>query len=183
MQIHTSLMIMFIRQKLQSYTNRHYCHTLTNTTVLLISLLYDRWSIAYSWSSWRNLWIYYIYFLFTDSVVSLSLSPWHGASSRWGWRKVLQTWRVAANILNKQSGQKWNGGPSALCLGELVTNSRLKYLQFLKILHKGVVNAILNTVMDRRIQQDQWNSSNTWGIISFIRTTLLDGVSSVDLLT
>jgi hypothetical protein len=32
-----------------------------------------------------------------------SLSPHHGASSSCGWRNGLQLWRLAANILNKQS--------------------------------------------------------------------------------
>jgi len=63
----------------------------------IFSLLYDRWAIAYSSKSGRNLWTNYIYFWFTDSVVSLSLSPRHGPSSRWGWRYSLQTWKVAVN--------------------------------------------------------------------------------------
>jgi len=41
--------------------------------------------------------------LFTVSAVCLSVSPQHCASWRWGWRNGLQTWRVAANILNVQS--------------------------------------------------------------------------------
>jgi len=65
-------------------------------------------------------------FLFTDSVVSLFLSPPHWASWRCGWRNGLRTWRVAASILNKESGQKSNGGPAALCLGKGLTNSQLK---------------------------------------------------------
>jgi hypothetical protein len=35
--------------------------------------------------------------------VGCSLSPQHGASSGCGWRNGLQLWRLAANILNKQS--------------------------------------------------------------------------------
>jgi len=42
-----------------------------------------------------------LYIFFTDTVVSLSLSLRYGASSTWGWRNGLQTWRVAVNILNK----------------------------------------------------------------------------------
>jgi hypothetical protein len=44
----------------------------------------------------------YKFFLFTVSAVCLSLWQRHGASWRWGWRNGLQTWRVAANVLNKQ---------------------------------------------------------------------------------
>ena len=100
-------------------------------------------------------------FLFTDSVVSLFLSPPHWASWRWGWRNGLQTWRVAASILNKQSGQKSNGGPAALCLGEMLTNSQLNTLQYYQILHNGVVRAILCMVMNLLVLQDSWNSSKT----------------------
>jgi len=64
--------------------------------------------------------------LFTDSAVSLLLSPPHCASWCWGWRNGLQTWRVAASILNKQSGQKSNGGFPALCLCQMLTKSHIK---------------------------------------------------------
>jgi hypothetical protein len=37
------------------------------------------------------------------SMLGGSLSPQHGASSGCGWRNGLQLWRLAANILNKQS--------------------------------------------------------------------------------
>jgi len=50
--------------------------------------------------------------------------------------------------LNKQSGQKSNCGPAALCLGEVLTKSHLESLQCYEILHNGVVRAILNTVMN-----------------------------------
>jgi hypothetical protein len=73
----------------------------------------------------------------------------------------LQTWRVAANILNKQYGQEPICEPPALCLGEVLTNSRLKELECYRIFHNGLVRAVLNKVMDRRVQQDPWNSSIT----------------------
>jgi hypothetical protein len=37
------------------------------------------------------------------TVVMLPLSPRHGASSGCEWRDSLQLWRIAPNILNKQS--------------------------------------------------------------------------------
>jgi hypothetical protein len=42
-----------------------------------------------------------------------SLSPQHGASSGCGWRNGLQIWRLAANILNKQSWTDNKGWPSS----------------------------------------------------------------------
>jgi len=45
----------------------------------------------------------FLIFLLTDFVVCMSLSPRHDTSSRGGWRNGLQTWSVAANILNEQS--------------------------------------------------------------------------------
>ena len=80
---------------LKSYTSRHCSHT------HFPCYTYDRWAIAYSWSSWGNLWTYYT-IIFPDSAVCLSMSQRHGASWRWGWRNGLQTWRVAANVLTKQ---------------------------------------------------------------------------------
>ena len=66
------------------------------------------------------------YFCFTVSLVYLSLSPRHGVSSLSGWRNCLQTWRVAGNVLNIECGQKSNGGPTALCLGELLKDFHFK---------------------------------------------------------
>ena len=65
------------------------------------------------------------------------------------------------SILNKQSGQKSNGRPAALCLGEMLTNSQLNTLQYYQILHNGVVRAILCMVMNFLVLQDSWNSSKT----------------------
>ena len=42
-------------------------------------------------------------FLFTLPAVCLSLSSQYGATSCWGWWNGLQTWSLAANVLNKQS--------------------------------------------------------------------------------
>ena len=57
------------------------------------------------------------------SVISGSLSPRHGASSGCGWRNGLQIWRVAANILNKQSQTADKGWPSSLGVGRDSNNS------------------------------------------------------------
>jgi len=113
---------------------------------------------------------------FTDCMVRLYLLPPHRASWRWGWRNGLQTWRVAANILNKESGQKLNGGLPALCLCQMLTKSHLKNSQCYQILHNVVVRALPYTVMNLPVHQDTWKSSKTWGTVSFLRTTLLHGV-------
>ena len=63
--------------------------------------------------------------------------------------------------INKQSGHKGNGGPPALCLGEVLTNSELKNLQYYEILYNWLVRAILNTVMKLLVQQVLWNSWKT----------------------
>jgi hypothetical protein len=62
------------------------------------------------------------------------------------------------SIFNKQSGQKSNGGPLALCLVETLTISQLKKLQCYEILHNGVVRTIVNTVMNLSFRQVPWNS-------------------------
>jgi hypothetical protein len=54
---------------------------------------------------------------------SWSLSSWHGASSGCGWRNGLQLWRVAANILNKQSRTADREWSSSLGLGRGANNS------------------------------------------------------------
>jgi hypothetical protein len=99
--------------------------------------------------------------LFTVSLVSLSLSPRYGASSLLGWRNGLQKWRGVANILNKESAQKSNGGLPALWLGEMLTNSQLKKLQCYQMLHSGLVRTIVNAVMNLPVPQVPWNSSKT----------------------
>jgi hypothetical protein len=57
-------------------------------------------------------------------------------------------------------GHKSNGGPPALCLVEVLTNSQLKNLQCYQILHRGLVRAVVNTVMNLPVQEDPWSSSN-----------------------
>jgi hypothetical protein len=56
-------------------------------------------------------------------IVILSLSQGHGESSGCGWRNGLQIWRVAANILNKQSWTAEKGWSSRLVVGEGANNS------------------------------------------------------------
>jgi hypothetical protein len=63
-------------------------------------------------------------------VLSGSLSPRHGASSGCGWRNGLQLWKVAANILNKQSRTADKGGRPAWGLGEVLTTPHRKKLLF-----------------------------------------------------
>ena len=56
-------------------------------------------------------------------MICESLSPRHGASSGCGWRNDLQLWRVAANILNKQSRTADKGWSSSLGVGRGANNS------------------------------------------------------------
>jgi hypothetical protein len=57
------------------------------------------------------------------SMISRSLSPWHGASSGCGWSNGLRIWRVAANTLNKQSRTADRGWSSSLGVGRGANNS------------------------------------------------------------
>jgi hypothetical protein len=66
------------------------------------------------------------------------LSPQHSASSGCSWRNGLQIWRVAANILNKQSRWATRGGPPFWGFDEMLKNPRLKNLTMLRIIHKSV---------------------------------------------
>jgi hypothetical protein len=72
-----------------------------------------------------------------EAMISGSPSPRHGASSGCGWRNGLQIWRVAANILNKQSRTADKGGPPAWGLGEVLTTPHRKELIMLLIIHRG----------------------------------------------
>jgi hypothetical protein len=63
------------------------------------------------------------YILVKPSVISGSLSPRHGESSGCGWRNGLQIWRVAENILNKQSRTADKGWSSSLWVGRYANNS------------------------------------------------------------
>jgi hypothetical protein len=57
------------------------------------------------------------------TVTSGSLSPQHGTSTGCGWRNGLQIWRVAANILYKQSRTADKGWYSSLGVGRGANNS------------------------------------------------------------
>jgi hypothetical protein len=59
----------------------------------------------------------------SGTVISGSLLPRRGASSDYGWRKGLQIWRVAANILNKQSQTADKGWSCSLGVGRVGNNS------------------------------------------------------------
>jgi hypothetical protein len=100
---------------------------LTLADITLTCIYAVLWMLIYNSSTefreiYRNIFLCY----FTDSVICLSLLPWHGAFLCWGWRNGLQTWRVAGNILNKQSRQKANSGLLAISLGEVLTDFHLK---------------------------------------------------------
>jgi hypothetical protein len=62
----------------------------------------------------------------TESVISGSLSPRHGAFSGCGWRNGLQYAGVAENILNKQSRTAERSGPPAWGWGEALTTPHCK---------------------------------------------------------
>ena len=56
-------------------------------------------------------------------MISGPLLQWHGISSGCGWRKGLQIWTVAANMLNKHSQTAKKGWSSSLGFGRGVNNS------------------------------------------------------------
>jgi hypothetical protein len=103
-------------------------------------------------------------FLFTDFLVCLSLSRPHCGSWRSGWRNGLQTW----NILNKQSGQKSNGGPAALFLEEVLTNSQIKWSQCTVIYFIGVVRALHKVVMKLWLLYSVENSWLPQGLVTWL---------------
>jgi hypothetical protein len=67
-----------------------------------------------------------------------SLSPQHGVSSGCGWRNGLQQWRLAANILNKQSRTDNKGWPSSLGVGSGVNNPSPRKRNLLRKLLKSL---------------------------------------------
>ena len=104
-----------------SYTTRYYTH------ILLLPCTSAE--LKFILGTPRNLGEYLIFFLFTVSAVRLSLSQRHGASWRWGWRNGLQTWTVAANILNVQSRTEVKWWSSTFVFGRGVNRfSPQKYL-------------------------------------------------------
>jgi hypothetical protein len=80
------------------------------------------WLISPSCTSWRYQFTKFSFALWLCPMISGSLSPWHGASSGCGWRNGLQLWRVAANILNKQSRTADKGWSSSLGVGRGANN-------------------------------------------------------------
>jgi hypothetical protein len=53
-------------------------------------------------------------------------------------------WRVAANILNKQSGEPTRGGPPGRGLGKLPTTPQGYEILTQKASHQALVNAVMN---------------------------------------
>jgi len=94
-RLHRSLMIICIPSESEGLA-------LVTTLIHIFAVI---WSLSYITfvEILRNLWNYYVFFLFTDSVVSLFLSPPHCASWRWGCRNGLRTRRLAASILTLRS--------------------------------------------------------------------------------
>jgi hypothetical protein len=77
------------------------------------------------------------------SLISGSLSPRHGTSSRCGWRNGLQIWKATANILNKQSRTADKGWSSSFGLGEVLTTPHRKNLNMLRIIHRGLGTGLI----------------------------------------
>ena len=65
-----------------------------------------------------------------DTVTSGSLSARHGEYSGCGWRNGLQTRRVAANILNKQSQRADKGRSFSLGVARGANNSSPKNINY-----------------------------------------------------
>jgi hypothetical protein len=112
-----------------------------------------------------------IFFLFKEkvSVISGSLSPRHGASSGCWWRKGLQIFIVAANILNKQSKTADKGWSSSLALGE----KPCKHLVFRQDALQAMTLPLLRF--------DYPN--NTWREIEIIKLLVMESTLSDDALT
>jgi hypothetical protein len=75
--------------------------------------------------------------------------PRHGASSSCGWSRWPPDWKVAANILNKQSRTAGKGSPSSLGMGVSLITPVLKSLKNnkkIRILQadKGNYTVVLN---------------------------------------
>jgi len=80
--------------------------------------------------------------------------------------KIQNKAKVWNQELNKQSRQKSNGGPAALCLGEVLTNSQLKLLQCSEVLHIGVVRALHKEVMNLRLPHSVEKSWLPQGLVT-----------------
>ena len=83
-------------------------------------------------------------------------------------------WRVAANILNKQSRTAERGGLPVLGLGEVLTTPHRKKSIVNEIFHtKTLVDAVMNIV----VPWNAWNFLTSCKPFSFSRRTLHHGVS------
>jgi hypothetical protein len=78
-----------------------------------------------------------------------SLSPQHDASSDFRWRNGLQMWKVASNILNKQSRTANKGWSSSFGVGELLTTHHRINLRCYGTFHKASDIEIGNKSFER----------------------------------
>jgi hypothetical protein len=140
----------------------------------------------------------------TVTVKSGSLSR-HGASSNCGLMNGLQIWRVAANILNKQSRTADNEWSSSLGVGRGANNSSpYKLNHVTKRLHEPRIRtgvderiilkrilkhcdgealtrykwrALVNASINLRVPWNAFNFLSIWRPVRFSGRTLLHGVS------
>jgi hypothetical protein len=96
-----------------------------------------------------------------------SLSPQHGASSGCGWRNGLQLWRLAANILNKQSWTDNKEWSSSLGVGRRATNLHHKN----KLVTKNLTEPRTWTdSLDKRLKQRNMDMRfGMWNVRSLYR--------------
>ena len=119
-------------------------------------------------------------------MISVSLSLWHGTSSSCVCRNGLQTWKVAANISNKQSQIADNGWSSSLWVGRGASNSHCKNWTMLRNSHKSLWTglifrynlislaqdrdrwwALVSAVMNHQVPQNARNFLTTWELLAF----------------
>ena len=125
--------------------------------ILLCNSLFDNFVHNQLKSSFQSYSICFMCFLpcldinqdqYTKSIRSVSLSKQHRESSICEWRNGLQVWRVAANILNKQSRTADKGWLSKFGVGQCkkyhVTNDSQK----------------LRTWTDPLLRTKQWKSGH-----------------------
>jgi len=103
-------------------------------------------------------------FLFRQPVPTLDhvrvgpLSPRHGASSDCGCREGLQTRKVPANVLNKQSRKPTRGWSPSLGVGRGANNSHSKKSNLLRNVSKRLGPGLI-------LWHDLSNGKRTWDLV------------------
>jgi hypothetical protein len=102
------------RERLQALASCIFFFGVLKAKIIIIIIIIINTTMF--WGHNRDKWV-------TVTVISGSLSPRHGASSGCGWRNGLQIWKVAVNVLNKQSRTADKGWSCSLGVGRGANNS------------------------------------------------------------